>query len=710
MKRPAKVLALFIILSSALLGAGNLFAETPPGHSHQGPAFDHGPRRFAVVNGNSGPIRFAEESCSEEARAFINQGIGQLHGFLNFESERSFRQAAYIEPSCAMAYWGMAMANVIWATSETRALEFVQNAAERLSERNSDRERRYIAAVESLRADRSGLQFALTLRDIWQRYPGDLDAKAFFVMTVWWKNLYSQVGINGSTVQERNWPLYQLAKQVLAVEPLHPVHHYVIHMWDNEHFANALDSADHNGFAAPGVAHMWHMAGHTYNQAGMLFERWWSQEAAARVDHRYMKETQVFPFMLHNHAHNNEWFSRTLQEIGAFDKSMRVAANLLAQPRHPTFNQVTQYQHLQSGVNRVLDGIERGGYWSLGKELFSSPLLDCSTMISHESTFQKCLRVRALTASMTGTQPSDSDLSRMNTAYATEVWMVSRIIRGQAPANAIEQLAGLQHLSQDAWGFHTLARYARAAGRSRDLLARAQTFLGPVHMNVPAMLEAAYVLKSSGSTADANYLLERVRAYSQEIDFDAPNMRTLISGFSELGLEIGSAWRQDFALWRAIHVSRPKHEDLGPLLWQLPVMPNVSFTDMNGVKTDLESALAGGPAVFVFSLATCQHCDLQLQDLLQRQEDMAARGVRLIALLSTPENLAAFREAGVFDEFESIPLHGLFILGGERQILWQDIAADVFADVDFLMGELDRALHPLVLSGFEGRWDLLNQQ
>ncbi len=47
---------------------------------------------------------------------FIDQGIGQLHGFWYFEAERSFRQAASLDPDCASAYWGMA-----WPTSITRS-------------------------------------------------------------------------------------------------------------------------------------------------------------------------------------------------------------------------------------------------------------------------------------------------------------------------------------------------------------------------------------------------------------------------------------------------------------------------------------------------------------------------------------------------------------------------------------------------------------
>src|SRR5438045_1178564 len=49
-------------------------------------------------------------TTSIEARAFFNQGVAQLHSFWATEAERSFLQAATLDPHMAMAYWGMAMA------------------------------------------------------------------------------------------------------------------------------------------------------------------------------------------------------------------------------------------------------------------------------------------------------------------------------------------------------------------------------------------------------------------------------------------------------------------------------------------------------------------------------------------------------------------------------------------------------------------------
>ncbi len=46
-------------------------------------------------------------TSSDEARKFFNQGVSQMHSFWMIESERSFLQAAALDPDMAMAYWGI---------------------------------------------------------------------------------------------------------------------------------------------------------------------------------------------------------------------------------------------------------------------------------------------------------------------------------------------------------------------------------------------------------------------------------------------------------------------------------------------------------------------------------------------------------------------------------------------------------------------------
>ena len=74
-----------------------------------------------------------------KGQAMFNQGMGQLHGFWYYEAERTFREIASRDPNCAMAYWGMAMAN--WGNTK-RAKGFIAKASE-LKEKKSLREKSY---------------------------------------------------------------------------------------------------------------------------------------------------------------------------------------------------------------------------------------------------------------------------------------------------------------------------------------------------------------------------------------------------------------------------------------------------------------------------------------------------------------------------------------------------------------------------------------
>ncbi|MFM8328418.1 MAG: hypothetical protein ACKN9U_26455, partial [Pirellulaceae bacterium] len=95
-----------------------------PGHSFHGEAFNEGPRQAAELMPGLYPVQFPISS-SPLAQKFIEQGISQLHGFWFWEAERSFRQAAAIDPQCSMAYVGMAWAN---NRNEERAKKFLLEA------------------------------------------------------------------------------------------------------------------------------------------------------------------------------------------------------------------------------------------------------------------------------------------------------------------------------------------------------------------------------------------------------------------------------------------------------------------------------------------------------------------------------------------------------------------------------------------------------
>src|SRR5262249_26820156 len=155
----------------------------------------------------------------------------------------------------------------------------------------SRREKLYLDALESLYKegadDKIRKQNHLNgLEEIVHEFPGDLDARAWLAMVTWQSgNITSRKAVD------------VVIEAVLNVEPMHPgAHHYRIHLWDGVKPSRAEKSAAVYGKAAPGIAHAWHMPGHTYTGLKRYADAAYQQEASARVDHAYMIRDRVMPF------------------------------------------------------------------------------------------------------------------------------------------------------------------------------------------------------------------------------------------------------------------------------------------------------------------------------------------------------------------------------------------------------------------------------
>jgi peroxiredoxin len=290
-----------------------------PGHSHYGEAFDRGPRHSAYLIGGTGKINFPVTSKDPRVQKFVEQGIGQLHGFSYYEAERSFRQAATIDPTCGIAYWGMSHAN---QRNKARARQFATEAA-RHKAGLSLREQMYLDAL----GNDAGYQALIG------RYPDDLEAKAFEVWRLWHK---LELGA-GQPADKEN--ALNLAHEILAVDPLHPIHHAVIHLVDDAtNYRAGLDSAAKSGESAPAIGHMWHMPTHIYFPLKRYAEAAWQLEAALRTENARILRDHILPDQVELYAHNNEWLVRTLMHLGRVHDAQQVARQMIDQPRHPLLN------------------------------------------------------------------------------------------------------------------------------------------------------------------------------------------------------------------------------------------------------------------------------------------------------------------------------------------------------------------------------------
>jgi thiol-disulfide isomerase/thioredoxin len=213
--------------------------------------------------------------------------------------------------------------------------------------------------------------------------------------------------------------------------------------------------------------------------------------------------------------------------------------------------------------------------------------------------------------------------------------------------------------------------------------------------NVAFKLLAAATNAGASRSETARTHLASLQKISQELDESAPVNQEMIKILRDKNLISGTSVRKTYTGWRAIHASRPQHEALGSVLWQSIKAPNFEWTESDGSRHSLDEVAPNKPAIVTFVLGNCPRCDDQFALLDEKREELRAQGIELIAIASTPENIPAFKQMWSYDEFESIPIHGLFVINAQRDVVWQDINAEAFIDIDFLMKELPRSLSPL---------------
>ncbi|HEV2063747.1 MAG TPA: hypothetical protein VGS00_04275 [Thermoanaerobaculia bacterium] len=226
------------------------------------------------------------------AQPHFLRGALLLHSFEYPDAAEEFRKAEAAEPGFAMAYWGEAMTHnhPLWKEQDReaarRALEkLAPEAAARRAKAPTEREKMYLDAVEALYGEgelaERDAAYAQAMRRLHERFPGDLDAAAFYALS-----------LIGATEGKRDYAAYMKAaavvEEVFARNPEHPgAAHYLIHCYDDPiHAPLGMRPARVYAKIAPDAVHALHMPSHIFFASGMWREGVASNEASwkASVD------------------------------------------------------------------------------------------------------------------------------------------------------------------------------------------------------------------------------------------------------------------------------------------------------------------------------------------------------------------------------------------------------------------------------------------
>ena len=258
-------------------------------------------------------------TASPEAQRYFDQGLAFMYAFNHDEAIRAFTRAAELDPDCAMAHWGVAIANgphinntavpperaaAAWAAlGRARAASAGASAVER-------------ALIEALAsryadpqpADRAPLEraYAEAMRGVWQTFPDDPDVGALFAESLadlrpW--DLWTPEGQPQPGTEE----LIVTLDRVIALQPAHPLaNHLYIHAVEASPEPGRADAAaDRLRELQPGLGHMVHMPSHIDVRRGRWQQAIEANARAIEADRRYTErspEQQFYRlYMAHNH-------------------------------------------------------------------------------------------------------------------------------------------------------------------------------------------------------------------------------------------------------------------------------------------------------------------------------------------------------------------------------------------------------------------------
>jgi tetratricopeptide (TPR) repeat protein len=299
-------------------------------------------------------------TSSPEAQRWFDQGLSLLHCFWDFEALRAFREAARLDPACAMCQWGIHRAMEFSGSSDDE-MKPVMARMQELAPKASDHEQRYIRSiVESAgkKGEEASKAYQRELEALIYHYPDDLDAKLFLGLSM--QSGFDEKG------DPRPGELYAMAilRDVLHNHPdSAAANHYWIHAVEaSEHPEWALESAEKLGRLTPGSGHMVHMPGHIFYRTGNYEQARKSFVDAIQVDEAYLRAQKLEPKDDWNYSHNLSYLIANSAEEGRAKEALEYAAKLEPLAHDPAGSDNPGFYVIQIGGTKPRLAI-RFGKW-----------------------------------------------------------------------------------------------------------------------------------------------------------------------------------------------------------------------------------------------------------------------------------------------------------------------------------------------------------
>lgn len=250
-------------------------------------------------------------SCNGAAQPQINRAVALLHSFQFGGAIAGFRSTLAADPSCSIAYWGIALSswgNPFAAGLKPQAqlqqgLKAVEQA--RATPPKTQRERDYVEAVARLYTDTAStsqrqrvLAYETAMQTLSSTYSDDVEASIFYALAL------AEASDPADKTYAKQLKAGAMLEALFVRYPDHPgLAHYIIHTYDVPPLAaRAVGAAQRYSQIAPSSPHALHMPSHTFTRVGdwqSSIDTNIASAAAARSGHEPAEELHASDYLVY---------------------------------------------------------------------------------------------------------------------------------------------------------------------------------------------------------------------------------------------------------------------------------------------------------------------------------------------------------------------------------------------------------------------------
>jgi len=368
---------------------------------------------------------------NDSARFYFNQGLTMYYGYHMKEALASFKEATRFDTTCAMLYWGQALAmgptyNGGYAYSMSREVPALIERMNQYAGTATGKEKELIAVMNTRydvhdlsdgKRKQLNLDYANAMQLLNTRYPGDTEILSLYIDAMMLAHPWDFWNNDGTP---KSWTpeLVQLCESVLQKDPQHPAGlHYYIHLTEASRKPEvALPAADSLRVLFPGIAHMVHMSSHQYERIGHFEKGVQVNDQAGRSLEEYARLEKELSLMTRS-SHYYAVGTYCAMSGAMYEEAMR-KANMIREVVDPSHdNTYEQYLYMFPVLTKV-----RMGKWQ--------EILDDTTVIPGDWTYANILDnfSKGMAYAKTGSSRKAEKCLKVLKQLATDVILKKRFV------------------------------------------------------------------------------------------------------------------------------------------------------------------------------------------------------------------------------------------------------------------------------------------